>query len=116
MDFIVFHCPLVAILIKLKWDSWAVRKRRKDGLAIKFRKGRQSTTWAAAIEFSSNTLLTASTSAESYSSDLDTEAVIEAGIIGPLVQLLGNAELEIKKEASWAVLNAASGGTHEQVK
>ncbi|KAK1356935.1 hypothetical protein POM88_050191 [Heracleum sosnowskyi] len=42
---------------------------------------------------SSNTLLTASTSAESYSSDLDTEAVIEAGIIGPLVQLLGNAEL-----------------------
>ncbi|KAK1391271.1 hypothetical protein POM88_010327 [Heracleum sosnowskyi] len=39
MDFIVFHCPLVAILIKLKWDEWAVRKRRKDGLAIKFRKG-----------------------------------------------------------------------------
>lgn len=44
------------------------------------------------------------------------QAVIEAGIIAPLVNLLGNAEFEIKKEAAWAVSNATSGGTHEQLK
>ncbi|KAL8094498.1 hypothetical protein AgCh_036143 [Apium graveolens] len=34
----------------------------------------------------------------------------------PLVQLLGNAGFEIKKEAAWAVSNAIFGGTHEQIK
>ncbi|CAA3007593.1 importin subunit alpha [Olea europaea subsp. europaea] len=34
----------------------------------------------------------------------------------PLVQLLQNAEFEIKKEAAWAISNATSGGTHEQIK
>jgi hypothetical protein len=29
------------------------------------------------------------------------QAVIEAGLIAPLVSLLRNAELEIKKEAAW---------------
>ncbi|PPD86868.1 hypothetical protein GOBAR_DD16179 [Gossypium barbadense] len=44
------------------------------------------------------------------------QAVIEAGIIAPLVHLLQNAEFEIKKEAAWAISNATSGGTHEQIK
>ena len=44
------------------------------------------------------------------------QAVIEANIIGPLVQLLLNAEFDVKKEAAWASSNATSGGTHEQIK
>lgn len=44
------------------------------------------------------------------------QAVIEANIFGPLVHLLQNAEFEIKKEASWAISNATSGGTHDQIK
>ena len=44
------------------------------------------------------------------------QAVIEAGIIAPLVHLLQNAEFEIKKEAAWAISNATSGGNHEQIK
>jgi importin subunit alpha-1 len=44
------------------------------------------------------------------------QAVIEAGIIPPLVQLLQNDEFEIKKEAAWAISNATSGGIHDQIK
>lgn len=44
------------------------------------------------------------------------QAVIQAGIIQPLVLLLQNAEFEIKKEAAWAISNATSGGTPEQIK
>lgn len=44
------------------------------------------------------------------------QAVIEAGIIGPLVQLLGNAEFGIKQEAARAVSNATFCGSHEQIK
>lgn len=44
------------------------------------------------------------------------QAVIEAGLIGPLVNLLQNAEFDIKKEAAWAISNATSGGTPEQIK
>ncbi|KAL5700296.1 hypothetical protein ACHQM5_025756 [Ranunculus cassubicifolius] len=44
------------------------------------------------------------------------QAVIAAGIIGPLVHLLQTAEFDIKKEACWAMSNATSGGTHEQIK
>ncbi|KAK9206954.1 hypothetical protein WN943_017237 [Citrus x changshan-huyou] len=44
------------------------------------------------------------------------QAIIEAGIIGPLVNLLLNAEFEIKKEAAWAISNATSGGSNEQIK
>jgi len=32
------------------------------------------------------------------------------------VHLLGNAEFDIKKEAAWAVSNATSGGTPDQIK
>ncbi|KAG8389539.1 hypothetical protein BUALT_Bualt02G0239800 [Buddleja alternifolia] len=44
------------------------------------------------------------------------QAVIEAGIISPLVLLLQSAEFEIKKEAAWAISNATSGGTNDQIK
>ncbi|CAA0825482.1 Importin subunit alpha-1 [Striga hermonthica] len=44
------------------------------------------------------------------------QAVIDAGVISPLVRLLQNAEFEIKKEAAWAISNATSGGTHDQIK
>jgi importin subunit alpha-1 len=44
------------------------------------------------------------------------QAVIEANIIPPLVSLLATAEFDIKKEAAWAISNATSGGTHEQIK
>jgi importin subunit alpha-1 len=44
------------------------------------------------------------------------KAVIDANIIPPLVQLLATAEFDIKKEAAWAISNATSGGTHDQIK
>ncbi|KAJ4750054.1 Importin subunit alpha [Rhynchospora pubera] len=43
------------------------------------------------------------------------QAVINAGIINPLVALLQTAEFDIKKEAAWAISNATSGGTSEQI-
>ncbi len=45
-----------------------------------------------------------------------TQAVIDAQIIPPLIQLLANAEFDIQKEAAWAISNATSGGSHEQIK
>jgi len=44
------------------------------------------------------------------------QAVIDTGIIGPLVNLLQTAEFDIKKEAAWAISNATSGGTHDQIR
>lgn len=44
------------------------------------------------------------------------QAVIEANIITPLVHLLQNAEFDIRKEAAWAISNATSGGSHDQIK
>ncbi|GJR29605.1 importin subunit alpha-2 [Tanacetum coccineum] len=44
------------------------------------------------------------------------QTVIEANIIGPLVNLLQNSEFDIKKEAAWAISNATSGGSHDQIK
>ncbi|KDO38439.1 hypothetical protein CISIN_1g004225mg [Citrus sinensis] len=44
------------------------------------------------------------------------QVVIDAGVIGPLVDLLQNAEFFTKKEAARAISNAISGGTHEQIK
>jgi importin subunit alpha-6/7 len=42
--------------------------------------------------------------------------VIENNIIPPLIQLLANAEFEIRKEAAWAISNATSGGNEQQIK
>ncbi|KAK9218744.1 hypothetical protein WN943_007381 [Citrus x changshan-huyou] len=44
------------------------------------------------------------------------QAVIDAGLIGPIVNLLENAEFDTKKEAAWVISNATSGVTHEQIK
>lgn len=44
------------------------------------------------------------------------QAVVEAGLVQPLVQLLQNAEFDIKKEAAWAISNATSGGAPEQIR
>lgn len=46
---------------------------------------------------------------------LEWQAVIDAQLIGPLVSLLQTAEFDIKKEAAWAISNATSGGTHDQI-
>ncbi|KAE8676684.1 Importin subunit alpha-1 [Hibiscus syriacus] len=43
-------------------------------------------------------------------------AVIDVGIIAPLVHLLENSEFEIRKEAAWAISNATCGGNLEQIK
>ena len=43
------------------------------------------------------------------------QAVIDAGLIPPLVHLLATAEFDIKKESAWAMSNATSGGSHDQV-
>lgn len=43
------------------------------------------------------------------------QEVLNAGLAGPLIYLLQNAEFDIKKEAAWAVSNATSGGTAEQI-
>ncbi|TYI19190.1 hypothetical protein ES332_A07G147600v1 [Gossypium tomentosum] len=43
-------------------------------------------------------------------------AVIDTGIIAPLVNPLQHSEFEIKKEVAWAISNATSVGSHEQVK
>ncbi|XP_071703530.1 importin subunit alpha-4-like [Rutidosis leptorrhynchoides] len=48
--------------------------------------------------------------------DLQTQAVIEAGLIAPLVNLLQIAEFDIKKESAWAILNATSCGNNDQIK
>lgn len=48
--------------------------------------------------------------------DVLVQAVIDANIIPPLVSLLASAEFDIKKEAAWAISNATSGGTNEQIK
>jgi len=44
------------------------------------------------------------------------QAVIEAGLIAPLVNLLQNVEFDIKKEAAQALTNVTSSGTHEHIK
>ncbi|KAL8526330.1 hypothetical protein ACS0TY_015519 [Phlomoides rotata] len=47
--------------------------------------------------------------------DLQTQAVIEADLISPLISQLQTVEFDIKKEAAWAISNATSGGSNEQI-
>jgi len=42
--------------------------------------------------------------------------VIEANLIQPLVLILRTAEFDIQKEAAWAISNATSGGTDDQLR
>ncbi|XP_010486300.1 PREDICTED: importin subunit alpha-6-like [Camelina sativa] len=44
------------------------------------------------------------------------QQVIQAGLIKPLLELLQTGELDVKKEALWAISNATSGGNHDQIK
>lgn len=44
------------------------------------------------------------------------QAVVDAQLLGPLINLLSTAEFDIKKEAAWAISNATSGGTAEQIR
>ncbi|KAK9215241.1 hypothetical protein WN944_007245 [Citrus x changshan-huyou] len=44
------------------------------------------------------------------------QAVIDAGLIGPLVNLLQDVDFDIKNWAAWAISNATFRGTHEQIK
>ena len=43
------------------------------------------------------------------------QAVIDAGILKPLVSILNSEEFDIKKEAAWAISNATSGGDPGQI-
>lgn len=42
--------------------------------------------------------------------------MIDSNIIPPLVSLLSHAEFDIKKEAAWAISNATSGGSPDQIR
>lgn len=44
------------------------------------------------------------------------QAVIDAKIFPILINILRGAEYKTRKEAAWAVTNATSGGTAEQIK
>jgi len=44
------------------------------------------------------------------------QAVVDNNIIPPLIQLLTNAEFDIRKEAAWAISNATSGGNPMQIR
>ncbi|KAL5072189.1 hypothetical protein RYX36_023076 [Vicia faba] len=44
------------------------------------------------------------------------QAVIEFGLIPPLVSLLKNADFDLKREAAWATTNATAGVTLVQIK
>ncbi|XP_006645862.1 importin subunit alpha-1b-like [Oryza brachyantha] len=43
------------------------------------------------------------------------QAVINANMIAPLVHLLQNADFDVRKEAAWAICNATSHGTADQI-
>ncbi len=44
------------------------------------------------------------------------QAVLDANLLSPLIHLLATAEFDIKKEAAWAISNATSGGTADQIR
>ncbi|KAA3472573.1 Armadillo [Gossypium australe] len=48
--------------------------------------------------------------------DVQIQAIIEANITAPLVHLLQIAESDIHKQATKAISNATSGGTHDQIR
>jgi len=44
------------------------------------------------------------------------QAVIDANIIPALIDIMGRAEFKTRKEAAWAITNAVSGGSAEQIR
>lgn len=47
---------------------------------------------------------------------LSSQAVIDANIFPVLIEILQKAEFRTRKEAAWAITNATSGGTPEQIR
>ena len=41
--------------------------------------------------------------------------VIDANLVPKILELLSNAEFEVKKEAAWAIANMTDGGTPAQL-
>ncbi|NWH42029.1 IMA7 protein, partial [Chloropsis hardwickii] len=50
------------------------------------------------------------------SQSLSSQAVIDANIFPVLIEILQKAEFRTRKEAAWAITNATSGGTPEQIR
>ncbi|CAH2244192.1 jg7432 [Pararge aegeria aegeria] len=46
---------------------------------------------------------------------VQSRAVIDANIFPTLIDILRTAEFKTRKEAAWAITNATSGGTHQQI-
>ena len=44
------------------------------------------------------------------------QAVIDANIIPALIDVMGRAEFKTRKEAAWAITNAVSGGSSDQIR
>lgn len=44
------------------------------------------------------------------------QAVLDAHIFPVLIHIMATAEFKIRKEAAWAITNAAFGGTPEQIR
>ena len=44
------------------------------------------------------------------------QAVIDANVFPMLIDIMGKAEFKTRKEAAWAITNAASGGTSDQIR
>lgn len=44
------------------------------------------------------------------------QSVIDANIFPVLIEILGKAEFKTRKEAAWAITNATSGGTPDQIR
>lgn len=43
------------------------------------------------------------------------QAVIDAGLLPPLIELIRHGDVKTQKEATWAVSNFTCGGTIEQI-
>lgn len=44
------------------------------------------------------------------------QSVIDTNIFPVLIDILGKAEFKTRKEAAWAITNATSGGSPEQIR
>ncbi|KAG4913854.1 hypothetical protein JHK82_054441 [Glycine max] len=51
-----------------------------------------------------------------YGDDAQTQAVIDANIIPPLVGFLLRAEFDIKEDVAWAIFNVTSRGSHDNIR
>lgn len=52
----------------------------------------------------------------SLSVSLCDQLVLDAGLMPPLIAILQVAEFRTRKEAAWAITNATSGGSAEQIR